>query len=192
MTVTPPICGPKMKKAKKTYTPPTAARSRQRGPLVAAPVAIPVRRVPGALARRFFQICTSAAADKLAAARVTPLEHAAMAYLNRADGEPGLDQNSLAARLAIDRNSTSRLVEQLESKGLLEREVKREDRRARLLRLSAKGEALHARLFPVVLAAQESALAALTRAERDLLLDLLVRVIAASQAAGHAPRRRAA
>ena len=181
-----------MKRESKKSTRATMTRAGHETPIAALEASIPVRRVPGALARRFFQICATAAADELAAAGVTALEHAAMAYLNKSDGEPGLDQNSLAARLAIDRNSTSRLVEQLASKGLLEREVKQNDRRARLLRLSAGGEALHKRLFPGVLAAQERTLAALKRAERDLLLDLLVRVIEANRPAARGPRRRRA
>ena len=179
-----------MKRESKKSTRAPTIQAGHETPLAALEASIPVRRVPGALARRFFQICATAAADELAAAGVTALEHAAMAYLNKSDGEPGLDQNSLAARLAIDRNSASRIVEQLASKGLLEREVKPNDRRARLLRLSAGGEALHKRLFPVVLVAQERTLAALNRAERDLLLDLLVRVIEANRLVARGPGRR--
>ena len=181
-----------MKKASKKSTRATMTRARHDAPLAASSASVPVRRVPGALARRFFQICTTAAADELTAAGVTALEHAAMSYLNKSDGEPRLDQNSLAARLAIDRNSTSRLVEQLASKGLLEREVKQDDRRARVLRLSSRGETVHERLFPLVLAAQERALATLRPADRDLLLDLLVRVIEANRPVARGPRKRRA
>src|SRR5688572_17982904 len=83
----------------------------------------PVRRIPLALARRFFQICTTAAAESVKTAGLTPLEFAVMAYVNRLVGEPDIDQISLAARLGIDRNNTSLLVERLEAKGLLERRV---------------------------------------------------------------------
>src|SRR6266849_9817442 len=83
----------------------------------------PVRRIPLALARRFFQICTSAGAEAVTAADLTPLEFAVMAYLNSIDGEPDLDQSALAARLGVDRNSTSLLAASLESKGILERRV---------------------------------------------------------------------
>ncbi len=74
----------------------------------------PVRRVPLALARRFFQICTSASAEAVANADLTPLEFAVMAYVNSIDGEPDLDQSALAARLGVDRNSTSLLVGSLD------------------------------------------------------------------------------
>ena len=136
-----------------------------------------VRRVPLALARRFFQICTAAAAQSIAEAELTPLEFAVMAYINRAVGEPGIDQSALAARLGIDRNSTSLLVARLLAQGLLETRINAEDRRARLLWLTPRGEKLHARLYPRAYADQLHILDALKPAERETLLDLLVRVI---------------
>jgi DNA-binding MarR family transcriptional regulator len=137
----------------------------------------PVRRVPMALARRFFQICTTVAAESIAHTGLTPLEFAVLAYLNKALGEPNIDQNGLAARLGIDRNTTSLLVDRLEAQGLLERRVNREDRRARLLRLTARGEKLWRSLYPSTSAAQLRILHVLDPSERELLLDLLVRVI---------------
>lgn len=137
----------------------------------------PVRRIPLALARRFFQICTAAAADSVAEADLTPLEFAVLAYLNRMVGEPDIDQLSLTARLGIDRNNTSLLVERLQSRGLLEQRINGNDRRARLLRLTTKGEKLHKQLYPKALAGQQKILEVLKPKERDLLLDLLARVI---------------
>ena len=136
-----------------------------------------VRRVPLALARRFFQICTVAAAQSIAEAELTPLEFAVMAYVNKAVGEPGIDQSTLAARLGIDRNNTSLLVARLLAKGLLETRINAEDRRARLLWLTPRGEKLHARLYPRAYADQLRILDALNPTERETLLDLLVRVI---------------
>jgi len=142
----------------------------------------PVRRVPNALARRFFQICTTATAESVEGTGLTPLEFAIMAYINRQSGEPDIDQNGLAARLGIDRNNTSLHVERLEAAGLLARRVSERDRRARLLRLTVRGEALFRRFYPKALAGQERILRVLAPAERDLLLDLLVRVIEANRA----------
>ena len=141
----------------------------------------PVRRIPLALARRFFQICTSASAEAVTGADLTPLEFAVMAYVNSTDGEPDLDQSALAARLGVDRNSTSLLVGSLESKGLLERRVSDTDRRARLVRLTPRGERLFTKLHPRAIEREEQVLDVLDRAERDVLLDLLVRVIEANR-----------
>src|SRR4051812_36902011 len=96
----------------------------------------PIRRVPVALGRRFFQICEAAVAEAVAAADLTPLEFAVMAYVNSRDGEPDIDQGSLAARLGVDRNTTSLLVRGLDAKGLVEQRVSDSDRRARLIRLT--------------------------------------------------------
>src|SRR5215475_8227516 len=118
----------------------TPASDAKRGLVDVQPGTPPVRRVPIALARRFFQICTTVAAESLTEAGLTPLEYAVMAYLNKQIGEPDIDQNGLAARLGIDRNTASLLVDGLEAKGLLERQVNPDDRRARLLRLTMRGE----------------------------------------------------
>ena len=139
-----------------------------------------IRRIPLALARRFFQICTSASAEALTQADLTPLEFAVMAYVNSIDGEPDLDQSALAARLGVDRNSTSLLVGSLESNGLVDRRVSDTDRRARLVRLTPRGEKLFAKLHPKAVELQQHVLDVLDPAERVLLIDLLVRVIEAN------------
>ena len=137
----------------------------------------PIRRVPLALARRFFQICNTVGAEAVAEADLMPLEFAVMAYVNATDGEPDVDQVGLAERIGVDRNTTSLLVRGLEAKGLLEQRVSATDRRARLIRLTPRGEKLFRKLHPKALAAQEQILAVLEPVERDLLLDLLLRVI---------------
>lgn len=137
----------------------------------------PLRRVPLALARRFFQVCNTAGAAAVADADLTPLEFAVMAYVNSIDGAPDIDQGGLAARIGVDRNTTSLLVRSLESKGLLTQQVSEADRRVRLIRLTPEGEELYAALHPKALAAQHQVLAGLSPADREVLLDLLIRVI---------------
>lgn len=113
----------------------------------------------------------------MSGADLTPLEFAVLAYVNSFDGEPDLDQSALAARLGVDRNSTSLLVGSLETKGLLERRVSEVDRRARLVRLTSSGEQLFAELHPRAAELQQRVLEVLDPREREVLLDLLVRVI---------------
>ena len=137
----------------------------------------PVRRVTTPLARRFHQICTTMVADSLAGAELTPLQFGVLAHLNKQDGAPGIDQNSLAARLGIERSHVSLLVEELGARGLLDRHVNGADRRARVLQLTPKGEKLYQRLLPGNFAANERILEPLTQRERELLHDLLIRII---------------
>src|ERR1044072_8513075 len=60
--------------------------------------AIPIRRNALALARRFFQISVAMVADLAAEANLTPLQMGVLAYVNKENGEPGIDQVGLAAR----------------------------------------------------------------------------------------------
>lgn len=165
-------------------------RDRSRD-LVVLKSGIPIKRIATPLARRFAQICTAMLADMTAQAGLTPLQYAALSYLF---DEPDIDQNGLGARLGIDRTSAGQLVEQMEAKGLVERRINSADRRARLLRLTVRGTKLRERLRPKAHLVQAELLSILTPGEREILLELLVRVIEAneSHARPGAGRRRPA
>jgi len=142
----------------------------------------PVRRTPMSLARRFVQICTTATAETLAGENLTPTQFAILVYLSRETGQPDIDQISLAERLGIDRARASQLADELEAMKLLERRVNGADRRARLLRLTPRGETLRARLHPTQIASQMRVLAVLPPRKRELLLDLLLCVVESNRA----------
>jgi DNA-binding MarR family transcriptional regulator len=137
----------------------------------------PWHGVPTAVARRFHQICVAKTSEVVAEAGLTPLQYGVLIHLSKLTGTPGIEQNSLADRLNIDRNTVSVLVEQLVKKDLVDRRVNDADRRARLLSLTAKGEKTYARLRPAHLTANEGILAPITPRERRLLINLLIRVI---------------
>jgi DNA-binding MarR family transcriptional regulator len=139
----------------------------------------PVQPTPSALARRFHLICATVVAETLAEEGLTPLQYAVLAYLYV---QPDVDQNGLAARLGIDRASTSQLVDHLETSGLVDRRINGNDRRGRLLRLTARGTKLRERLQPVGRAAEARILMPLSPDERETLIALLVRVVAANEA----------
>jgi DNA-binding MarR family transcriptional regulator len=61
---------------------------------------------------------------------------------------------------------------------LVDRAVHPEDRRARILKLTKRGDALRRQIRPHMLAAQERFVAPLTPEERPVFLDLLYRVVA--------------
>jgi len=152
------------------------------GPGSAESPFLPVRRAPYPLARRFLQICTAAVAEPLADQDLMPLDMGVLAYLNKQNGEPDIDQNGLAERLGIDRYSASLLVERLEEKAIVERRINGADRRARLLRLTQRGEKLYAQLRSPVVARQMSILAPLSLKEKELFLDFLMRIVEANRA----------
>ena len=130
------------------------------------------------LGRRFFQVAHAAAAEAHADIGLSPLEFGVLFQLH---DRPGVDQNTLADRLALDRTTTSTTVFKLERLGLIRRTVNDSDRRARVLTLTSAGMALYASHRPKAEAAQQRVLSVLTAAERKQLAALLTRVINANQ-----------
>jgi len=155
-----------------SQTPPVSSRPTTTSVILNS--GVPIRRTAAALARRFAQICLAVVAESLAGEGVTPLQYAALAYLN---DEPDIDQNGLAARLGVEQSHGSLLVEQLVVQGLVERRVNGDDRRARMIRLTTRGARLYQRLHPGARSRQNRMLAPLTSAEREVFLDQLVRII---------------
>lgn len=149
------------------------------------------------LSRRFVQICTAAAAEALTDEQLAPLESAVLAYLNKSSGEPNIDQIRLAERMGIDRSHVSLLVDRMVHRGLVDRQVNPENRRANLLRLTPAGERLFARTRPRFDAGQQKILSVLRPSEQKLFMDFLVRIvegnrILARPGAGRRKRERAA
>lgn len=141
----------------------------------------PTPHFPIGLARRFYQITTAVTAE-VHEQKNTGLRHLEFGVMVRLHDTPGLDQNSLADWMSLDRASISTMVFRLEQQGLIERAVNGADRRARLLRLTPRGKTLHDRIRPIAQAAQERVLEVLTAAERKTFVEMLVRVIDANQA----------
>jgi DNA-binding MarR family transcriptional regulator len=141
--------------------------------------ALPLMRVPLALARHFMQICTAAADETVAREGMKTGQFSVLAHLGLA---PNLDQNSIATRMGVERARVSQLADELEAMGLIDRQVNGSDRRARILRLTPRGEAVRARLQPLARAAQMRVVEPLSPGEREVLFDLLTRVIQGNRA----------
>jgi MarR family transcriptional regulator, temperature-dependent positive regulator of motility len=137
-----------------------------------------VHRVPAHLARRFNQICVGAMAEIMSPEGIMPREYAVIATI--AD-VPGLDQRTLATRLGIDPASAGQMLDRLEDMELVDRRVHPVDRRARVLRLTARGVKLRQRLIPAARAAHDRIMAPLSPAERGLFIEFLVRIVEANE-----------
>lgn len=138
----------------------------------------PVQRVPVSLARRFNLICMAVAAEVAAEEALTALQLGALTYLGN---KSGLSQNDLGARLGIDRSNTSLLVDELEERGLIERRIDNNDRRAKLVYLTRTGIEVRDRLRPKGGVAQARILEVLPPADREHFLDMLIKVIDANE-----------
>jgi DNA-binding MarR family transcriptional regulator len=177
-----PVPGRTSAKRRTVPAPPYAKSRSARGlpPIVqAASGAPPLARAASALARRFQLICATMIAEALEGEEVVQLEYGTLLCL---EIEPGIDQRRLAEAMGIDPSNASLIVDRLHSKGLIERRVNGDDRRARELYLTPKGKALWRRLRPKTSTANERVLAPLPPAQRELFLDLLIRLIEGNRA----------
>jgi MarR family transcriptional regulator, temperature-dependent positive regulator of motility len=137
---------------------------------------IPVRhRKIGPLSRRFFQVYLGLILEVLEPFELDPAFYSVLVELS---DQPGIDQRSLGEALGIDRTTVGEIVDELERRGLIDRSIDPNDRRARVLCLTKKGDALRLKIRPQMQAAQERFVSPLAARERTLFLDLLYRLVA--------------
>jgi DNA-binding MarR family transcriptional regulator len=137
-----------------------------------------VHRVPAHLARRFNQICVGAMAEIMDPEGILPREYAVLAGV---EDLPGVDQRTLATRLGVDPVSLGQMLDRLEKMGWVERRIDPSDRRARVLKVTARGSRLRKRLIPPARAAHDRILAPLSSEERTMFVDFLVRIVEANE-----------
>jgi DNA-binding MarR family transcriptional regulator len=125
----------------------------------------------GHLIRRLHQQSTQAfqAQTQAAGFDLTSVQFAALDAIAQ---QPGIDQASLAATISFDRATIGGVIDRLELKGLVQRVVSAQDRRARQLHLTPAGEQLLVASRPVVEALQAEILAPLSSAERATFVAL--------------------
>ena len=133
--------------------------------------AVALLRTADVLRRRFEEV--------LAPTEITVQQYNVLRIL-RGAGEGGLPTLEIAERMIERAPGITRLVDRLESAGLVARERSAEDRRAVLCRATAKGLALLASLDDVVDEADDAALGMLTERERRELTRILGKVREAS------------
>lgn len=122
---------------------------------------------PGHLIRRAHQLAVSTFHDTHGR-QVTPVQYAVLRALQT---EPGIDQVTLADRVALDTSTTADIATRLEAKGWIVRELL--PRRQRALRLTADGEAVLADMLPRVHPMYSRLLEPLEPGEREEFLRLL-------------------
>lgn len=88
----------------------------------------------------------------------------------------GIHQSALAERLEIEPITLVRILDKLESRGLIERRNHPTDRRIRLLYLTAEAHPHLERMRELGDLTRSEALAGLSEEERDRLLDMLMRM----------------
>ena len=92
------------------------------------------------------------------------------------EANPGISQSAVAEALRFDRSTLVQIIDRLERRGLVVREVAAHDRRSHALRLTEAGAALLAELVALNAEHERQIAAPLTGAERADLIRLLEKI----------------
>jgi DNA-binding MarR family transcriptional regulator len=112
--------------------------------------------------------------DGLRARSMTLTHWRVLAFLSETDG---LGVSALADYTVTQQSTLSRALQQMERLGLVERRTQGDDNRLVRIQITAGGRALFADILPLALQLRDRALAGLSAAEQQTLLDLLQRVL---------------
>lgn len=140
--------------------------------------------LPGHDIRRLHQISVAIFMQETEAFGVTPVQYAALQAVGL---QPGMDQRTLARTIGFDTSTIAGVIDRLEARGLMQRNASAQDRRVRLLTLTAAGGALLAALVPAMLLAQQRILSPLPEAERGEFMRMLAVLIAGHRAVEDTP-----
>ena len=133
------------------------------------------QQAPGHLIRRAHQLSVAIFMEETAAYDVTPVQ---FAILNALMGANGVDQVTLAARVAFDAATSGSVIGRLEAKGWVRREADAHDRRRKLLWVTPAGEQAVQQMKRAVARVQTRLLGPLNATEREQIVRLLGKVVA--------------
>tara|TARA_A100001037_G_scaffold41370_1_gene32475 strand:- start:69 stop:542 length:474 start_codon:yes stop_codon:yes gene_type:complete len=89
------------------------------------------------------------------------------------EANPGISQSAIAGALRFDRSTLVQIIDRLEGRDLVVRQVSPKDRRSHALRLTESGFALLEQLKELAISHEDDVAGALSTDERDQLIDLL-------------------
>ena len=146
----------------------------------------PFLETPGHLLRRCHQISVAIFLDECQAFDLTPLQYVTLSAL-AAHGP--MDKATMSGAAALDRTTVAVVVKNLEERGLATTRPSDHDRRAKLIKITAKGLNLVSSAQNEAANAQERTVAPLTQKERTELLRLLGKIAEESNFLSRAPHR---
>lgn len=162
----------------KRSTPQKAAHSHATGPQLES--------FPGHQIRRLQQIAVAILLQETDSFGVTPVQCAAMIAANN---ENGIDQKTLARTIGLDTSTIAGVIDRLEARNLLRRDMSAQDARVRLISITDKGRALLETITPLLLRAQTRILAPLTRTEQVEFIRMLRKLVSSNNEFSRAPSK---
>ena len=150
-----------------------------------------IHSMPGHLIRRLHQISTSIFQARVEGAGfdLTAVQFAALSCLH---DHPGIDQATLAGHIDYDRVTIGGVIDRLVAKGLVARQVSAQDRRARVLTLTAAGADMLEQVRPQVEALQADIMGDLSAEEAAQFMALAARLADSGNANSRAPLKKIA
>jgi DNA-binding MarR family transcriptional regulator len=136
------------------------------------------QQAPGHWIRRAHQLSVAAFFEETAAFDITPLQFCILNVLVEASG---LDQISLAERVAFDPATSGSVICRLEQRGLVRREPDQDDRRRKLLWITQEGQRIALEMKTAVRRAHNRLVEPLSNDERSRLVDLLRKLVSAHE-----------
>jgi MarR family transcriptional regulator, lower aerobic nicotinate degradation pathway regulator len=146
----------------------------------------PFLETPGHLLRRCHQIAVAIFLDECQAFDLTPLQYVTLSAL--ATHGP-LDKATIGGAVALDRTTIAVVVKNLEERGMVTIRPSDRDRRAKLIKITAKGLDLVSSVQDEVANAQETTIAPLAPKERVELVRLLRKIVEKNNLLSRAPHR---
>lgn len=141
---------------------------------------------PGHLIRRAQQIAVSLFLEECAPLDLTPVQYAALVTVRE---NPAIDATRLSALVAFDRSTLGNVLERMEAKGLIRRAAGKDDRRIKVLHLTAEGERVLDEAEPLAQRAQERILAPLPPKDREAFMRMLAQLVELNNDASRVPLR---
>jgi DNA-binding MarR family transcriptional regulator len=146
-----------------------------------------LRNKTGHLIWRAHQAGWQIFAEEAGDLNITPAQYVVIYTLSM---QSGMDQKTLASSIALDPSTTGNIISRLEERGLLKRTANQTDRRAKLLKLTARGETIAKQLAPVAQNAQDRLLQRLHSSEKSEFSRLLRKVVGLADHHEDAPAPR--
>jgi DNA-binding MarR family transcriptional regulator len=143
-----------------------------------------IEEFPGYQIRRMQQIAVAIFLRETEPYGITPVQCAAMMTVRKG---PGMDQRTLARSIAFDTSTIAGVIDRLEARGLVRRNMSTEDARVRLITLTDKGRTLLQSLMPSVVRAQDRMLAPLSKSKRTEFMRMLSKLVSVNNELSRAP-----
>ena len=130
-------------------------------------------RQPGHLIRRAHQISAAIFMEETRSLGVTPVQFCALIVIRE---HSGIDATRISELIAFDRATIGNVLARLEAKGLIVRRASVEDKRAKLLFLTPRGEAMIRKIDAAAVRVGERLLAPFAPSDRPRFLKLLAQL----------------